>query len=99
MYVVIYLFLDTLLYLEIRNLLMLDITKMSHILRAYRSLCLVLYISILFNLIWDYYVYLFLVIILCTSYNVFIEKRYKQLLPVNNKCVLISGCDTGKCFC
>jgi hypothetical protein len=29
---------------------------------------------------------------------VFIEKRYKQFLPVNNKCVLISGCDTGKCF-
>lgn len=99
MYVVIYLFLDTLLYLEIRNLLMLDITKMSHILRAYRSLCLVLYTSILFNLIWDYYVYLFLVIILYTSYNVFLEKRYKQFLPVNNKCVLISGCDTGKCFC
>ncbi|XP_063419867.1 D-beta-hydroxybutyrate dehydrogenase, mitochondrial-like [Mytilus trossulus] len=61
---------------------------------AYRILCIVFFIWFVFNICVNYYVYIFLLIILKLTF-IYLEQNYKKLLPVQKRCVLITGCDTG----
>ena len=61
----------------------------------YRIFCILTTVWLVTTICLNYYIYLLLLLILRVSYF-YIEKKYRELLPVNKKNVLITGCDTGK---
>ncbi|CAC5380361.1 E1.1.1.30 [Mytilus coruscus] len=61
---------------------------------VYRMLMFIFLSFFTINICIDYYVYIISLLVLKITYS-YVEPKFKELLPVDKKAVLITGCDTG----
>ena len=67
----------------------------AYLTTAYRLCFLVVLLMLLYSICVHHYIYIFTLVTLQITY-IYLERKYKQVLPINKKAVLITGCDTGK---
>ena len=67
----------------------------AYLTTAYRLCFLVVLLMLLCSICVHHYIYIFTLVTLQITY-IYLERKYKQVLPINKKAVLITGRDTGK---
>ena len=62
---------------------------------VYRTFLYVLLFGFFISVFCEYFVYILTLTILYVSCH-YVDKKFREILPVDKKAVLITGCDTGK---